>query len=119
MRPRPRRSLQLPGEGAMRTSLGWLYRLRALLALVALVVVFSLLSPSFLTSGNLVILSKHVALNALLAIGMTFVILTGGIDLSVGSVAGLAGMIAGALLHEGLVLRPFGVVVYFTVPVVV
>jgi erythritol transport system permease protein len=100
-------------------SLGWLYRLRAFLALVALMVVFSLLSPSFLTSGNLVILSKHVALNALLAIGMTFVILTGGIDLSVGSVAGLAGMIAGALLHEGLVLRTLGIVVYFTVPVVV
>jgi erythritol transport system permease protein len=103
----------------MRASVGWLYRLRALLALAVLVVVFSLLSPSFLTSGNLVILSKHVALNALLAIGMTFVILTGGIDLSVGSVAGLAGMIAGALLHEGLVLRPLGVVVYFTVPAVV
>jgi erythritol transport system permease protein len=103
----------------MPASLGWLYRLRAVLALVVLVVVFSLLSPSFLTSGNLVILSKHVALNALLAIGMTFVILTGGIDLSVGSVAGLAGMVAGALLHQGLVLRPLGVVVYFSVPVVV
>jgi erythritol transport system permease protein len=103
----------------MRASLGRLYRLRALLALAVLVVVFSVLSPSFLTSGNLVILAKHVALNALLAIGMTFVILTGGIDLSVGSVAGLAGMVAGALLHEGLVLRPLGVVVYFTVPVVV
>jgi erythritol transport system permease protein len=81
--------------------------------------VFGVLSPSFLTSGNLVILSKHVALNALLAIGMTFVILTGGIDLSVGSVAGLSGMMAGSLLQEGLVLRPFGVVVYFTVPAVI
>lgn len=102
------------------SSLGaWLYRLRALLALFALVVIFSVLSPSFLTTGNLVILSKHVALNALLAVGMSFVILTGGIDLSVGAVAGLAGMVAGALLHEGLVLRPLGVVVYFSVPAVV
>jgi erythritol transport system permease protein len=50
---------------------------------------------------------------------MTFVILTGGIDLSVGSVAGLSGMMAGSLLQEGLVLRPFGVVVYFTVPAVI
>ena len=99
--------------------LSWLYRLRALLALAVLVVVFSVLSPSFLTTGNLVILSKHVALNAILGVGMTFVILTGGIDLSVGSVAGLAGMIAGGLLHEGLVLRPLGVVVYFSVPMVV
>ena len=55
---------------------------------------------------------KHVAINAILAVGMTFVILSGGIDLSVGSVAGLAGIIAGGLIHSGLVLRSFGVVVY-------
>ena len=61
-----------------------LLRLRALIALVVLVVVFSVLSPEFLTSGNLSILVKHVAINAILAIGMTFVILSGGIDLSVG-----------------------------------
>ncbi len=91
-----------------------LFEFRAFLALVLLVVVFSALSPAFLTAGNLVILSKHVAINALLAVGMTFVILSGGIDLSVGSVAGLAGMIAGLLIHEGLVLEPLGVVVYFT-----
>ena len=91
-----------------------LLEFRAFFALVLLVIVFSLLSPAFLTTGNLVILAKHVAINALLAVGMTFVILSGGIDLSVGSVAGLAGMIAGFLLHEGLVLEPFGVIVYFT-----
>lgn len=91
-----------------------LLEFRAFFALVLLVIVFSLLSPSFLTTGNLVILAKHVAINALLAVGMTFVILSGGIDLSVGSIAGLAGMIAGFFLHEGLVLEPFGVIVYFT-----
>jgi erythritol transport system permease protein len=106
-------------DGLLHDGLLHVYRLRAVFALIALVIVFGVLSPSFLTSGNLVILSKHVALNALLAIGMTFVILTGGIDLSVGSVAGLSGMMAGRLLQEGLVLRPFGVVVYFTVPVVI
>jgi erythritol transport system permease protein len=56
-------------------------RLRALIALVVLGIVFSVLSPEFLTSGNLSILVKHVAINAILAIGMTFVILSGGIDL--------------------------------------
>ena len=96
-----------------------LVRLRALFALAVLVLVFSSLSPAFLTQANLVILAKHVALNAILALGMTFVILSGGIDLSVGSVAGLAGMTAGWLLHEGLVLRPLGVVVYFSVPSVI
>jgi erythritol transport system permease protein len=96
-----------------------LFRLRALLALFVLLAVFSFLSPAFLTSSNLIILLKHVAINALLAIGMTFVILTGGIDLSVGSVAGLAGMIAGGLISEGLILETFGVKVYFNVWLVV
>jgi len=90
-----------------------LFRLRALIVLVALATVFAFLSPAFLSTGNLTILVKHVAINAILAVGMTFVILTSGIDLSVGSVAGLAGMIAGGLIHTGLVLRSFGVVVYF------
>jgi erythritol transport system permease protein len=96
-----------------------LVRLRALVALAVLVAVFSSLSPAFLTQGNLVMLAKHVALNAILALGMTFVVLSGGIDLSVGSVAGLAGMTAGFLLHDGLVLRPLGVVVYFSAPAVI
>ncbi len=90
-----------------------LFRLRALLALFVLIAVFAFLSPAFLTSSNLVILLKHVAINAVLAVGMTFVILTGGIDLSVGSVAGLSGMIAGGLISQGLVLESLGVKVYF------
>jgi len=90
-----------------------LFRLRALIVLIVLVAAFASMSPAFLTAGNLTILVKHVAVNAILAVGMTFVILSGGIDLSVGSVAGLAGIIAGGLIHSGLVLRSFGVVVYF------
>jgi erythritol transport system permease protein len=96
-----------------------LVRLRAVLALALLVAVFSSLTPAFLTQGNLVMLAKHVALNAILALGMTFVVLSGGIDLSVGSIAGLAGMVAGWLIHDGLVLRPLGVVVYFSAPSVI
>jgi erythritol transport system permease protein len=49
-----------------------------------------------------VIVSKHVALNAFLAIGMTFVIITGGIDLSVGSIVGLCAMVAGWLVLNGV-----------------
>lgn len=96
-----------------------LFRLRALVALLALTVVFALLSPAFLSSGNLMILVKHVAINAILAVGMTFVILTGGIDLSVGSVAGLAGIVAGGLIGAGLTLPAMGVVVYFNVWLVI
>lgn len=87
-------------------------KLRALIALALLAVTFSLLSPEFLTASNLSILVKHVAINAILAIGMTFVILSGGIDLSVGSIAGLCGVVAGGLISRGLELQVFGVVIY-------
>ncbi|HEX2909227.1 MAG TPA: ABC transporter permease [Chloroflexia bacterium] len=90
-------------------------KLRAYIALILLVIVFSLLSPAFLTPSTLGILASHVALNAILGLGMTFVILTGGIDLSVGSIVGLGAMVAGGLLTKGLVLPMFGVVVYFNV----
>jgi erythritol transport system permease protein len=79
-----------------------LLKLRAVLVLLILLATFSILTPSFLTANNLSILAKHVSINAILAIGMTFAILAGGIDLSVGSVAGLAGMVAGWLLTVGL-----------------
>jgi erythritol transport system permease protein len=92
--------------------LGLVLGLRAFIALGVVTLVFSLLSPEFLTTGNLSILVKHVAINAILAIGMTFVILSGGIDLSVGSIVGFSGMVAGLLLSRGVVLAPFDVVVY-------
>lgn len=76
-----------------------LLKLRATLMLVVLLALFSILSPTFLTSANLSILAKHVSISALLAVGMTFTVLTGGIDLSVGSIAGLTGIIAGLLIH--------------------
>jgi erythritol transport system permease protein len=101
------------GAPRRRSALDVAIRLRAVVALVLLVVTFSALSPDFLTTGNLTILVKHVAINAILAIGMTFVVLAGGIDLSVGSVAGLAGIVAGALISQGLVIRSIGSVVYF------
>jgi erythritol transport system permease protein len=66
------------------------------------VIVFGAVSPQYLSESNLILMTKHVSINAILAIGVTFVILTGGIDLSVGSIAGLSSMIAGGLLFEGL-----------------
>lgn len=101
-----------PGS-APRSIVPLLLRLRALIALVLLAITFSVLSPDFLTTGNLVILVKHVAINAILAIGMTFVIVSGGIDLSVGSVAGLCGIVAGGLISRGLSVPALGVIVFF------
>lgn len=98
--------------GAATTALALLLRLRTVVALIAVVAFFSVMAPNFLSSANFLIMFKHVAIIAILAVGMTFVILTGGIDLSVGSIAGLAGMVAGGLILNGVSLSAFGVVVY-------
>lgn len=69
------------------------------LALV-IAIVLSLASPYFLTASNLFNLMDQSVVIGIVAIGMTFVILTGGIDLSVGSVAGVTGIILGLALRE-------------------
>ena len=102
------RSLRLTRTDLMQ----FLLRGRAFIALILVVVIFTALVPGFLSKGSLVIMSKHVATNAILAIGMTFIILTGGIDLSVGSIAGLVAMIAGGLINEGIILKQFGIIIY-------
>jgi erythritol transport system permease protein len=89
-----------------------LMKLRTFIALFAVLIFFSFTAPNFLTTANMILMSKHVALNAFLAMGMTFVIITGGIDLSVGSVVGLCGMVVGGLIINGVDL-PFGYTVYF------
>ncbi len=89
-----------------------LLRFRTVIALLVIVVIFSLLSNTFLTVQNILLMTRHVAINAFLAIGMTFVIVSGGIDLSVGSILGLCGMIVGALIDVGIPLKIFGVVIY-------
>ncbi|MHC1772811.1 MAG: ABC transporter permease [Flexilinea sp.] len=77
---------------------------RAFIALIIVIILFTIIVPNFVNSTNLVVMTKHVAIYATLAIGMTFVILTGGIDLSVGSVAGLCAMMAGGFINEGITL---------------
>jgi len=75
-----------------------LFEGRAFIALIVIVVVFSALSPNYFTMENLLVMSRHVAVNAILAIGVLMVILNAGIDLSVGSTVGLTGVVAGYLL---------------------
>ena len=91
---------------------------RAFFALIVIVLVFSLLSPFYFSLNNFLIMSSHVAIFGLLAIGMLLVILTGGIDLSVGSTLGLAGVVAGFQM-QGVPLEMFGVVLYPAVWVMV
>lgn len=96
------RSVSVPASSSAHFGLSLLARLRSLLALVVLMAVFSRFSPVYLTWSNLVIMTQHVAVRAVLATGMTFVILTAGIDLSVGAIAALSGVVAGYLLTHGL-----------------
>jgi erythritol transport system permease protein len=72
---------------------------RALIALVIIIAIFTILSDNYLSTGNLTTITKQVAFNAIVAIGMLLVILNGGIDLSVGSTVGLTGAVAGNLFR--------------------
>ena len=63
------------------------------IAFVVMCVFFSIFNPLFLTPGNIINIVRQVSFNAILAMGMTMVIITGGIDLSVGSVLALAAVI--------------------------
>ena len=76
-------------------------------ALVCLTAVFAMLSPIFLTSSNLTNIFTQISINVILAVGMTFVILIGGIDLSVGSVMAFSAVVAGTVLKlDGLDTGP-------------
>ena len=92
---------------------------RTFIVLIVLLIFFSFAAPNFFSQNTMLLIAKHVALYGILAIGMTYVIITGGIDLSVGAVVGLAGMVAGGLINKGLTLPMFGVTLYFDVPLIV
>jgi erythritol transport system permease protein len=103
-----------------RTSLVLLLlKARTFIALLILFVFFAFTTPNFLNPESLIIMAKHISINAIIAIGMTFVIIAAGIDLSVGAIVGLCGMIAGLLIDRGLILPMFGVVVFFKVWLIV
>lgn len=93
-------SQNAPHEDAGPDWIGLAARFAAPLFLVALVVVFAILQPNFLHPLNLMNVLRQVSISGLIAIGMTFVILTAGIDLSVGSLVALAGLV-GAYVSKG------------------
>lgn len=74
------------------------------LAICIEVVVFGLIAPGFLSIENLINISLQTAITGILAVGMTLVILTGGIDLSIGSVVALAGVAAATASGAGAFL---------------
>jgi len=83
-----------------------LHKLSALLTLLLLILAFSFTSPAFLSVNNGLTVLLQTSVIGLLAIGMTLVIITGGIDLSVGSVLALSGVVAGLTIKAGIPVMP-------------
>lgn len=91
-------SNQTPNGGRKWFSKAWLIEQKSLIALLFLVVVVSFLNPNFFTVDNILNILRQTSVNAIIAVGMTLVILTAGIDLSVGSVLALCGAFAASLI---------------------
>src|SRR2546425_5570858 len=72
------------------------------LALLVLMLTITAFQPNFATANNLYLIGRQIAYTAIVALGVFFVILTSGIDLSVGSVVGLSGVICGMAMAAGL-----------------
>lgn len=70
--------------------------------LLLITIILSIVSPNFMTVDNILNVLRQVSINALIAFGMTFVILTGGIDLSVGSILALASAVTAGMLASGM-----------------
>jgi ribose transport system permease protein len=89
-----RRPLKLKTEGTL------------VLIMLVLVVFLSFATQGFMTGNNLSNLVRQTSINGIVALGMTFVIIAGGIDLSVGSVVGFAGIMVALLLKNGMGIAP-------------
>ncbi|TMX10125.1 ribose ABC transporter permease [Aeromonas salmonicida subsp. achromogenes] len=92
-------------------SKAWWIENKSLVALLVLIGVVSFLSPNFFTADNLLNILRQTSVNAIMAVGMTLVILTAGIDLSVGSVLALCGALAATMVAMEL---PIALVVPLT-----
>ena len=77
-------------------------KLGPFLALIVLIILVTIVNPSFIAPTNLLNLLRQVSTNALIAFGMTFVIITGGIDLSVGSTLALSSALMAGAIASGL-----------------
>ncbi|TKK67012.1 ribose ABC transporter permease [Ilyomonas limi] len=92
-----------------------LKRFQSLIALLLLCVILTVLSDKFFSSENGLNVLRQTAVNICIATGMTLVILTGGIDLSVGSILALCGAATAGLLKNGMVLPSLDIFIGFTV----
>ncbi|MBT2569389.1 ribose ABC transporter permease [Planococcus sp. ISL-110] len=79
-----------------------LQKIAPFIGLILIIVIITILNPGFLSVSNLMNVLRQVSINALIAFGMTFVILTGGIDLSVGATLALTGAVSAGMMASGM-----------------
>ncbi|MNZ61174.1 Ribose transport system permease protein RbsC [compost metagenome] len=94
--------MQAKAEGIQKPKRVKLQGLGSLIGLVLIIIVLSIFADNFLTVNNLLNVFRQVSINALIAFGMTFVILTGGIDLSVGSILALSSALTAGMMAGGM-----------------
>lgn len=85
----------------IKTSTGHLSKYGIFIAFILICIILSIATPYFFTAQNIIIVLRQVSINGILAIGVTYVIIAGGIDLSLGSVLALTGVIAASFAHPG------------------
>jgi ribose transport system permease protein len=108
-------TIQAKSPGHVKKNFGSLARFQSLIALFVLCLVLSLLSDKFLTGDNAWNVLRQISVNVCISTGMTLVVLTAGIDLSVGSILAFSGAVAAGLLKEGLQFPSANLFVGFTV----
>ena len=79
----------------------WLQRFGIVVALVVIGTALTAATPHFATPGNLITVARQISINGILAVGVTYVLLTGGVDLSLGSVVALSGVVAATFARPG------------------
>ena len=79
----------------------YLVKYRIFIAFVIICIILSVTTPNFFSVQNMVIVLRQISINGILAVGVTFVIIAGGIDLSLGSVIALTGVVAAIFAHPG------------------
>jgi ribose transport system permease protein len=93
-----------PASAEKKVSLEWIRSASVLAGVALLFIAFSVLTSSFYQPANLLDILLQSSINTMIAVGMTLVVMTRGIDLSVGSVVGLSSMIAASLLQQNMIL---------------
>src|SRR2546430_5487268 len=102
-------SITLPARRGRLMRSDAVQRLLAFAALIVIIIIFSLLTPNFLQFDNAIGILLATTVNGILALGVTFVIISGGIDLSIGTVMTLAAVIPPGTLTQPPLPGPVGV----------